>query len=205
MKNSALFRFAAALAAATSLFTALPAAAVIGGAVECPDSARTIGNPGYSDCRAISSGVVSGSSQDLANLTLFFGNTTGGGTFMFAGRSNDANAGPFQSNPGLVNHGTLQFDQPVTGFFALALQSADRNFYSYYLFDSNAFRGAAPSIDFDTDGLAGPNRTARPTPANLLFAGLFIQPSGPGTVPEPAGVALVLTALGALVLTKRRR
>ena len=205
MKNSARFRFTAALAAAAGLFTALPATAVIGGQADCVDSALTRSNSGYKDCRKFNPGMVTGSQDDIDDLVFSFSSITRGGTFTFAGKSNDANGGPFQSDPGSVSAGVLQFDFPVNGFFALALQSADTNFYSYYLFDGAAFGGAAPLIAFDTFGIGNANRGNVPL-ANLLFVGLFIQPSGPGSaVPEPAGAALALAALGALVLTKRRR
>ena len=205
MKISALFRFAAASVAAASLFTALPAAANIGGSVECRDSALTRSNPGYLACQFLSPDLVTGGAGNIADLEFFFSGFTGNGTFVFAGRSNEANGGPFQFDPGRVSMGTLQFDQPITGLFVLALQSAEDDNYSAYLFDSSAFGGFAPSINFDTDGIAHPDGTARPIPPHLRFAGLFIQPSAPGTVPEPAGVALALTALGALALTRRRR
>ena len=209
MKNSALFRFAAASVAAASLFTALPATAAIGDSAACRESALTLSNPGYLGCQLFLPGVVTGDAGNIADLEFFFSGFTGNSTFVFAGRSNEPNAGPFQRDPGRGSVGTLQFDQPMTGLFVLALQSDLRNAqnqdnFSAYLFDSSAFGGLAPSINFDTFGVGDDNgRSGLLTP--LRFAGLFIQPSAPGTIPEPAGAALVLTALGALALTKRRR
>ena len=224
MKTSALFRFAAALVAATGLFTALPASAIGGTAADCmlsltitaaPRVNNNAGAPrvnGYVDlCQLYGppGAVLTGGAGDLDLVRTDFGSAAGGVSFMFAGTSNDSGGpfgpfGPFQADPGPGPSGVLAFDNPVTGFFALALQSADSGSFSIYLFNSSVFGGLPPRIAFDTLGIGDIDGESSGN-THLAYAGLFLPVGPSAVVPEPAGVALTLAALGALVVTRRRR
>lgn len=219
MKISALFCYAAAVVATAGAFTALPAAASKSPGPTCDLSDATAGNTGYVNCvlfRRFGFKVGDDPAADIVDLkaSTVLGPYFSTASLMFAGRS-DLPGGPFGNNPGLVSSGLLQIRpaSPLMGYFALALQSADadgssssstNSSYSYYVFDS-AKTGSSFDLLFDTDGVTNASgANFGPTP-RLLFAALFFQPAGPSVVPEPAGAALALTALGALALTRRRR
>ena len=210
MKHSGLVRLAAAAVTVAGMFAALPAVAGGPGSPLCSDSFATTHSPGYqNDCQRFTSRMLtSNPGQDIQDLKDIF-NVFASGNVAFSGTSKSPNNGPFTSDPEDLTMGTLQIDVPVSGFFALALQSKDKpDDFSFYLFNSAAFHGGPIILTFDTDGIANANGSTQPS-TRLLFAALFTQPAGGppggGTVPEPAGAALVLGALGALALTTRHR
>ena len=209
MKHLASLRLAFA-AAAIGMFTALPAVAGDSNPPKCFKSIATTRSLGYAnECRLIGDRMLtSDPAQDIQDLKDIF-SVFSRVDVAFSGTSKSPNNGPFTSDPEDLTMGTLQIDVPVSGFFALALQSKDKpDDFSFYLFNSAAFHGGPIILTFDTDGIANANGSTQPS-TRLLFAALFTQPAGGppggGTVPEPAGAALVLGALGALALTTRRR
>jgi hypothetical protein len=113
--------------------------------------------------------------------------------FSFVGKSDDADSGPFTSNPAVAVSGTLTFDAPLSTPFVISLKAADQ--YSYYLFNP---LGPVSSLTFSST--AGVSVNANELPNALSHASLFTSP-----VPEPS--ALLLAALGfpALWLATRRR
>lgn len=113
-------------------------------------------------------------------------------SWTFAGKTGDANNGPFANDPSGATTGTLSFDSPLNGNFAIALKAA--NSFSLYV-----WQGATnvSSIDFSTIGTAiNGNGKAQ----DLSHATLYV-----GVVPEPESYALALAGLGVLVLVARRR
>jgi hypothetical protein len=109
------------------------------------------------------------------------------------GKSDDApNNGPFQGNPEATT-GTLVFDAPITGDFAISLKGG--NFFSLYLFNGTN----QASVNFTMAGVG-------PQPPELSHATLYRRGFTPNTVvPEPSTYALLATGLAALVAVARRR
>ena len=130
----------------------------------------------------------------LAQLAVDFGSVLGSGaTFAVLGKSDDANNGPFTSNPETTS-GTLTFDTAQTGFFAVTLKAG--NAFSTYLFDGGVL--GLTSIDFST---AGVQVNQNGIPAELSHATLIdVSP-----IPEPETYALMLAGLGAMGFVARRR
>jgi len=116
----------------------------------------------------------------------------------FEGSSDDSAGGPFTGNVE-SNAGTLTFDTPMTGAFAISLKAA--NFYSLYYFDAS-FAGTT-SIDFDTIGTAtNPQGKAQ----DLSHASLFTAGGTPPTgVPSPTAALAGLGLMGLLVSRRRRK
>ena len=213
----------ASLCMAAGALAAAPAQAAYTTTIDCSDSSVTRGNPGYSNCSGPVGpdpvtnlgGLLTGSQSELDALTNTFGVDPAVGTtipFKYLGKSNDLpDNGPFTSNPGTPS-GVLTFDPTISmlgTFFVLGFESESLNNYSYYLFDSRAFRTL--SVAFDTRGITKGDGSQDqlagvPIGPNLAFAGLYVQvlPTG-GAVPEPTGIALIAAAFGALALTTRRR
>ena len=214
----------ASLCMAAGALAAVPAQAAYTTSIRCTSSIVTDDvsvNPGYSRCSGPTGpdsaglgGLLTGSQSEMDDLTNIFGLNPAVGTsipFTYVGKSSDANSGPFTSNPG-APAGMLTFDPTLTiagTFFVLGFESESLNNYSFYLFDSRSF--PTQSVSFDTLGITKADGSQDqiagvPIGPNLAFASLYvqIQPTG-GPVPEPAGIALIAIAFGALALTTRRR
>lgn len=125
----------------------------------------------------------------LAQLTSF------GGTWSLLGSSDDANNGPFTSNPAGIT-GTLTFDNIITGPFVLAVKAG--NAFSLYYF-LNGGAGVA-SVVYTT---AGVSINANEIPNGLSHASLYTRVSS--VVPEPSTYVLFATGLLGLALVARRR
>lgn len=125
----------------------------------------------------------------LAQLAAF------GGTWSLLGSSDDANFGPFTSNPGGTT-GTLTFDNVITGPFALAIKAGNA-FSLYYFLNGGA---GVSSVNFTTAGVAV---NAIDNPNGLSHATIYR--GALNVVPEPSTYALLATGLFALGITARRR
>lgn len=169
-----------AVLAATTAFVAAAQAE------NCNDTTTT---PSYLSCAGSFSGNINGDPSETASLAGLFG-----GTWTYGGKSDDANNGPFTSNPG-GTAGTLTFDAPVTGTFVIGLKAA--NNHSYFLFDGGA--GGIASIDYDTLGVA---LNKKGKPQGLSHANLYY---GAPPIPEPETYALMLAGLGIVGAIARRR
>lgn len=165
-----------------------------------PDSpACTSGNSlatlGATSCRG--SFVGNNKNQQagvLAELASF------GGTWSLLGSSDDANNGPFTSNPSGAT-GTLTLDSRLTGPFALILKAAN-NFSIYYF--ANAGAGVT-SISYTTAGTA---TNQQGIAQGLSHATIYTSVGGGGgvsVVPEPSTYVLMASGLFGLALLRRRR
>lgn len=112
-------------------------------------------------------------------------------TWTFVGKSDDANNGPFTGNPGTTS-GTLTFDSPISGNFAIALKAS--NSFSLYVWQGVS---GVTSIDFSTMGTA---LNPQGRPQALSHATLYV-----GAIPEPGTYALMFAGLGVVGLMARRR
>jgi hypothetical protein len=137
-------------------------------------------------------------SDVLAQLAADFGSILGAGAiFTVIGKSDDANGGPFVSNLEDSISGTLTFDTPQTGYFAITLKAA--NSFSTYLFDGGST--GLTSVQFSTMGTAINNngKLQGLSHATLIDIGTVTP------VPEPETYALMLAGIGVLGFLARRR
>ena len=141
-------------------------------------------------CMGSFAGGLDGSADEIGLLKANWG-----GDFSYLGRSDEADSGPFATNPQVAFNGMLAFDQPHSGQFVLGLVSAGK--YSFYLINTKRRVGG---LGFDT--LEGVATTPQGNPFALDYAALYVVTVA---VPEPVPALLFATGLAALTLARRRR
>lgn len=174
----------AGLAASSALAAAPPAAAEV-----CSDTTLSILPPPA--CMGSFVGGLDGSGDELGLLKAAWSMD-----FVYLGRSDEADFGPFAANPQVAFNGSLAFDQPHSGQFVLGLVSAGK--HSYYFINSKRRVGG---LVFDS--LEGVATTPQGNPFALDYAALYVA----AIVPEPGTWALWtlgLSCVGVAGLRARR-
>ena len=176
------------------------------GSTPCTNgSALTVMNPDALACSGSWQGNdVNQMGAVLSQMGIDFQALTGRSAWSYLGTTDaGSTAGPFSSVPGSVT-GRIAFDNPVVGFFAVALKSSTN--FSIYLFNGGP-KGIS-SVDFST---IGTSLNKRGIAQDLSHASLFDYPDAVATstgvvaAPEPASLALLATGLLAVAGFTRRR
>jgi hypothetical protein len=158
-------------------------------AEDCTDTTFSVLAPVA--CTGSFSGNIHGAPSELSYLGSVFG-----GSFTYAGKSDDGGHGPFTSSPSGATNGTLTFDTPIVGNFVIGLKAA--NNYSYYFFNAVS---SISSLTFDSTSGVATNKHG--IAQGLSHASLYVQSLQP--VPEPETYALMLAGLASVVFVSRRR
>jgi hypothetical protein len=175
------------------------AAGLTSQAPACDLSLRTVGNLGYVGCLGSFEGNMDNQLSDIWSTMVGAGNSWGTvaqSQAYVSSESFSAAMNPFSQNEGANDDGTINFDAPQGGLFALGLKQG--NGFSLYLFDGTTVKGGISSIAYDTNGV----KAAKSQSFGLSHAGFFGTVS---PVPEPSTYAMMLAGLAVVGFTLRRR
>jgi hypothetical protein len=142
--------------------------------------------PPYLGCSGAFAGNDTPQTADILTELKFLSDTSG---WFVLGKSDDAGSGPFASNPE-TNLGTLTFDSPITGQFALSLKAG--NAFSLFYYNPPV---PVSEIDFNTLGVSiNGNGIARDLSHATLYA-----------VPQAGTYGFMLVGLGMVGFAAARR
>jgi hypothetical protein len=185
-----------AMAVVAMALTSVASHAALTAVAPTCDSGGALGTLGALDCSGAWGGNnVNQESDVLAQLVTDFNGTVGAAavwTYVGSTNAGIGTSGPFDSVPADPS-GTLTFDAPVTGYFAVTLKAGNQ--FSLYLFDGGI--AGISSIDFTTLGTAVNHLGI---PRDLSHASLYTA-----AVPEAETYAMLLAGLGVVGLMSRRR
>lgn len=133
-------------------------------------------------------GELDGSADELALLQ-----SSWNLSFDYLGRSDEADFGPFASNPQVAFNGSLAFDEKHSGQFVLGLVSAGK--HSFYLINTKRNIGG---LVFDS--LEGVATGPQGNPFPLDYAALFVARAA--AIPEPGSVWMLIAGLGLVGLRR---
>lgn len=175
-------------------------------------SALTLMNPDALACSGAWNGNNSGNATTLAavlaQIQLDFFSYVGAGQWSSLGTTDaGSSSGPFSNLSG-ANSGTLTFDNPITGFFVVALKASNQ--FSLYLF--NGGTAGLSSVAFTTIGTSVNSGNGKKSKGNsitaqgLSHASLYDFNVPTTTTPEPGTLVLMITGFAvAGALARRRR
>ena len=144
-------------------------------------------------------GTAAAVADTLDTISHYFGSSVPGGTgaWQLIDKTDSATGTQsytFTNDPQTTN-GMLDFNAPITGWFALTLKSGNQ--FSMYLFDGGT--AGIGAIGFTTDGT---NVNKGGTPQALSHASLWVVAS---PVPEAQTPAMLLAGLSVLAFLSRRK
>ncbi|MGA1627125.1 MAG: PEP-CTERM sorting domain-containing protein [Prochlorothrix sp.] len=175
----------------------LTQAAMVGG--ECGSTEITEVMTGeYLACSGAYEGNDSNDQVNVMNALASLGSDlglTGDWGYDAADKSDADGNGVFTSNPD-ISSGTLSFDSPMYGIFAVALKAAD--YYSIFVFDGGTT--GISTFNFTTDGVALNSNSG--DGADLSHATFYSYNAKP--VPEPLTLLGTAAALGIGAVMRRR-
>lgn len=132
--------------------------------------------------------------NQLTDVLAQLGTLSGLSGWGLVGHSDTANNGPFTGNPQVTN-GTLTFDAPQSGPFAIALKASNQ--FSLYFFDGS--KTNISNLGFITNGVS---LNKNGIPQDLSHASLYTS-SATTAVPTPA-LLPGLVGLGMTMMRKRK-
>jgi hypothetical protein len=211
MKNTLLYLALAGLSSTSAL--AAPSQCALGTLTATFANASTAS---YTDCTGAWDGnLAPNTAIDIATI---IGLEFGLSPAPLIGKTGDA-TNPWTSDPGSVPSGLLSFASAYGGLFVVGLHGGDQNAplypnvpvngggdFSLYLFDGS-LNGGITSISFNMLGVSvNRNGAGRNLSHAALYGGQVVpRPDlAPVPVPEPTGLALVLTGLVAAGSVRRR-
>lgn len=165
----------------------------------CEASVRTLGNAGYVGCLGAFSGNIDNQLSSIWSAMDAAGRGWAAAAQSRAYVSSESFAAamnPFSQDEGANDDGTINFDAPQSGLFAIGLKQG--NGFALYLFDGAAVQGGISSLAYDTKGV----KAARDQGFGLSHAAFFgaVTP-----VPEPSVYAMMLAGLAIVAVTLKRR